>query len=50
MPEVSFPGDGHDGDQPPPAVPARDETAATPGEGPDDGRLPGAFPAVQEPC
>jgi hypothetical protein len=28
--EVSFPGDGHDGEQPPPAVPARDEIAAGP--------------------
>jgi hypothetical protein len=53
MPEVSFPGGGQDGEQPPPAVPARDETAATPPggprdeiagapSGPDDGWLPGA--------
>ena len=35
MPEASFPGDGQDGEQPPPAVPARDETPATPG-GPRD--------------
>ena len=33
MSEVSFPGDGHDGEQPPPAVPARDW--APPGP-PDD--------------
>src|SRR5487761_1193316 len=33
MSEVSFPGDGHDGEQPPPAVPARD--GAPPGP-PDD--------------
>ena len=37
MPEVSFPGDGHDGDQPPPASPARDETTGTP----DNRRLDG---------
>ena len=37
MPEVSFPGDGHDGEQPPPAVPARDETAGTPADGRPDG-------------
>ena len=30
MPEVSFPGDGQDGEQPPPAVPARDETGGMP--------------------
>ena len=30
MSEVSFPGDGHDGEQPPPAVPARDEIASGP--------------------
>ena len=30
MPEVSFPGDGQDGEQPPPAVPARDEAAGVP--------------------
>jgi hypothetical protein len=27
MSQVSFPGSGHDGEQPPPVVPARDETA-----------------------
>jgi hypothetical protein len=27
MSEVSFPGSGRDGEQPPPVVPARDETA-----------------------
>ena len=32
MPEVSFPGDGQDGEQPPPAVPARDETPAPPAD------------------
>jgi len=36
MSEVSFPGDGQDGEQPPPAVPARDEAEATPGDGPQD--------------
>jgi len=30
MSEVSFPGDGQDGEQQPPAVPARDETPAVP--------------------
>jgi hypothetical protein len=30
MPEVSLPGGGQDGEQPPPAVPARDETPAMP--------------------
>jgi hypothetical protein len=52
MSEVSFPGGGQDGEQPPPAGPARDETPAMPGgppdgiagapTGPDDGWLPGA--------
>jgi hypothetical protein len=37
MAEVSFPGDGHDGEQPPPAVPARDETTGTPDNGRPDG-------------
>jgi hypothetical protein len=37
MPEVSFPGDGHDGDQPPPASPARDETTGTPDNRRPDG-------------
>jgi len=37
MSEVSFPGDGQDGEQPPPAVPARDETPAAPSNGPQDG-------------
>ena len=44
MAEVSFPGDGQDGEQPSPGGPARDETAAgapkdaadRPGDGPDD--------------
>jgi Domain of unknown function (DUF222) len=36
MPEVSFPGDGQDGEQPPPAVPARDETPAVPADGRPD--------------
>ena len=40
MPEASFPGDGQDGEQPPPAVPARDETPATPGGGPRDAEGP----------
>jgi hypothetical protein len=51
MPAVSFPGDGHDGEQPPPASPARDETAGTPAgpddDFPDNARLPGA-PAVPD--
>ena len=37
MPEVSFPGDGQDGEQPPPAIPARDETPATPADDDWDG-------------
>jgi hypothetical protein len=37
MPEVSFPGDGHDGEQPPPAGSARDETIGTPDNGRPDG-------------
>jgi Domain of unknown function (DUF222) len=37
MPAVSFPGDGHDGDQPPPATPARDEATGTPADGHPDG-------------
>jgi len=37
MPEVSVPGDGQDGEQPPPAVPARDETTGTPSDGRIDG-------------
>jgi len=37
MPEVSFPGDGQDGEQPPPAVPARDETPAMPADDDWDG-------------
>jgi len=37
MPEVSFPGDGRNGEQPPPpAVPARDETADMPAGVPED--------------
>ena len=37
MSEVSFPGDGQDGEQPPPADPARDEAAgAAPAGGEDD--------------
>jgi len=36
MSEVSFPGDGQDGEQPPPGVPARDETPAMPSAGPQD--------------
>ena len=46
MSKVSFPGDGQDGEQPPPAVPARDETTGTPANGRLDGpaqpaRVPG---------
>ena len=37
MPEASFPGDGQDGEPPPPAVPARDETAGTLANGRLDG-------------
>jgi len=37
MPEVSFPGDGQDGEQPPPAVPARDETPVMPADDDWDG-------------
>jgi hypothetical protein len=33
MSEASFPGDGDDGDQPPPAVPARDGATETPAGG-----------------
>jgi len=36
MSEVSFPGDRQDGEQPPPGVPARDETPATPSSDPQD--------------
>jgi hypothetical protein len=32
MAEVSFPGDGQDGEQPLPGVPARDETAGAPAD------------------
>jgi hypothetical protein len=46
MPEASFPGDGRDGEQPPPDVPARDETTGTPANGRPNGaaqpaRVPG---------
>ena len=36
MPEVSFPGPGPDGEQPPPVGPARDEIAGTPAGVPED--------------
>jgi len=37
MPEVSSPGDGQDGEQPPPGDPARDETPAMPADDDWDG-------------
>jgi len=40
MSEVSFPGDGQDGEQPPPGVPARDETAGVSRDGQGRGGSP----------
>jgi Domain of unknown function (DUF222) len=40
MPEVSFPGDGQDGEQPPPGVPARDEGAGVSRDGQGRGGSP----------
>jgi hypothetical protein len=58
MSEVSFPGDGQDGEQPPPAGPARDETADArgdhgahgggPGEAPGEGRQEDALAGPED--